>query len=626
MPAKTTLTILFLIGLQTIAHAQDRDSLQAAKYNEQSRKVYLNNPDSSIIFANQALKISLKSNIRFEEGLANYYLSKSNWVKSNYLLSTQYGFNALKIFENSRYTEEWAVSLVDLARNFIDMKDFNRATEFLDKAFQLGKAGSGVSLANAAREKSMLFFQTGQYDSSLHYTNIGLPIFKSQGDSLNVSILYGRKARILLVKGDAAGSMNYNNAALKLDIMVGNKRGMSFAYLMKAEFAANTNQFDSALYFINQSTKLAKELNNLGAMIRAETLLVEIYKKKNDIKAAFSHLVKLDEIKGEMYDSEKNGQIQELLTIYELGSKEHTIKLLEKENALKQAQVKNQKLFLTVLITGIVLLVGIIFVLWILRRIQNKANQELERKNKEIDQQNKEIESQAEVLKQMNDVKSKIFSVISHDLRGPFSSLLGMLDLLNDKKISNDEFISMSKKLKTHLDINKQTMQNLLSWSQNQLGGLSTQPVKIDVSLLVQDVFNSMKGTAEQKQIKLECVRIDDISIFADVDQLKLILRNLTHNAIKFSSPGSLVVIRNQKINNNGKIIVEDSGVGMSQEEIEIILNHKGNFSKQGTQHEKGTGLGLMLVREFVAKNGGEFEIESRENEGSKISIIFPLA
>jgi two-component system sensor histidine kinase/response regulator len=353
--------------------------------------------------------------------------------------------------------------------------------------------------------------------------------------------------------------------------------------------------------------------------------MAKIYTSKQQPLLALDQYKLVSQYKDSLYNTEKAGQIQEMQSLYELELKNKTIAELGKENAQQESQVHNQRLLTFVMGIGLVLLAALIIVLVRLKNIQSKANNELQEKNRAIALQKEEIQSQAEFLQQLNNLKSKLFSVISHDLRGPIASLQALLELLTSKRLSTDEFVLFSEKLKSNLGVTQRTLENLLSWSMSQMEGIKTEQTKVDVKIAVEDCSRLLEEQANRKNITIDNQVTESVMIYVDPNQFQLILRNLIHNAIKFSKANQKVTITITKDKTHCYLSVIDSGIGMNQEEISLITGSE-YFTKVGTQQEKGTGLGLLLCKEFVKHNGGKLDIESKEGEGTEVRISIPLS
>ena len=237
----------------------------------------------------------------------------------------------------------------------------------------------------------------------------------------------------------------------------------------------------------------------------------------------------------------------------------------------------------------------------------------------------KQIENQ---LRELNSTKDKIFSIIAHDLRAPFSSIIGFTDLLlqNYEKYDSDrikkilQYINLSAK--PTLDV----LTNLLNWVNVQTGQLGFQPEVCSLRNLVQEVVEMMTPTAQIKNLTLSNVLGDDYIVYADMNMIKSVLQNLIVNAIKFSHPGGKVDVNAHKENTFVEIEVTDEGVGIDENKLAALFRVDSHESTKGTMGEKGSGLGLILCKEFIDKHGGEIRVESRPGQGSRFLFTVPLA
>jgi len=472
----------------------------------------------------------------------------------------------------------------------------------------------------------MFFSATKSYDSALIYADKGLELFQSFGDTLSISILYGRKARVYFNQGDYKKSASLNRVAMRLDSLVGNLRALGISYVQMAQNAYYLKKTDSAILLLKKSIPINNKIDNLAVLVNAHKLLATIYEETKKTDLAVAHLKLASQYKDSLYNAEKNGQIQEMQSLYELEAKDNTILTLEHENELKQAEVKNQQILSILLSAGLLLLGALILVLIRFRRIQARANLALTTQNKNIEQQKEEIQTQAESLQQLNNLKSKLFSVISHDLRGPIHNLQALLELLTNQTLNPDEFVTVSTKLKGNLNLTQRTLENLLSWSLSQMDGLRTDPKPTALRNIFDDTCTLMEEVAQRKNVTLENNCPLTIIVSADTNQLQLILRNLVHNAIKFSKANGKVLVSATIGSTFCTISVKDFGMGMNSQEIETILGSNEYFTKMGTHQEKGTGLGLLLCKEFIQRNGGTLAINSVPGIGTDVSFTLPLS
>ena len=218
-----------------------------------------------------------------------------------------------------------------------------------------------------------------------------------------------------------------------------------------------------------------------------------------------------------------------------------------------------------------------------------------------------------------NATKDKFFKVIAHDMKNPFISLLGASELLyeNAYKYDNEKIARLSKLLNDSAKSGYDMLLNLLEWSRSQAGSLVYQPEKIKLLELVKTNLSNLLETATGKEIKLNFNINEDLLVFADKNMLDAVMRNLVNNALKFTPKGGTVNIGAKKETDSVVIFVEDSGVGINKNDFDKLFREDIKYSNPGTEHEGGTGLGLLLCKEFVEKQGGKIWFESEEGKGT---------
>jgi signal transduction histidine kinase len=603
------------------------DSIKILQKDTLAYQQFLTRPDSAIRLAKETLDSATRYKHAYLQGVSHYILSKAYWAKANFKLSADFGFKALQVFENSAHIELWGKTLLSLARTFIDLQNNEQGKQYVERAITLAKLHNDERLlADAFREKSMLLSQVKQYDSANYFCDLGIPLYDKFKDSVNLGILYSRKAKISFYQNDYKQSSYYNRKALLFETLVGNKRALGITYYQLALDEIHLNNLDTAITLLSTSIPINSEMRNFTLLVKVHTLLADIYSKQLKSDLAVKQLKVASAYKDSLFNSEKSGQIQEMQLLYELSDKERRITMLEKENFLKQQEVKNQRLVVAILLLCVLFLAMVVYFLTHFRKIQNKTNQHLSAKNRAIEQQKEEIQAQTEVLQDLNQLKSKLFSVISHDLRGPIATLHALLDLLSKKQLSAVEFVTISDKLKSNLDVTQRTLENLLNWSMSQMEGIKTESKTIDINHTINEACNLMGEAAQQKNVLIENNQASKLYVRADDDQLHLILRNLIHNAIKFSKPYDKISVNASQHSDFCFVTVKDSGIGMSKTEIDTVVGSNNHFSKIGTMQEKGTGLGLLLCKEFIKLNGGDLEIRSAINKGTEVIFTIPLA
>lgn len=232
-------------------------------------------------------------------------------------------------------------------------------------------------------------------------------------------------------------------------------------------------------------------------------------------------------------------------------------------------------------------------------------------------------------LEDVNTQKDRFFSIISHDLRGPFDNVVALSNMLSDgiTSYSKEELTQLAHHLEQASSSSKELLENLLTWSKTQLNGAVINKSSINLNEAASVNVYLLTQIALQKQITLVVDLDTKLMIHADVEMIKTVIRNLMSNAIKYSHKGEMVkVYTRNKTDNTIEIVVEDSGIGISKDRITNVFNLDSKETTLGTNNETGTGLGLIICKDFVELNGGEIGIESQVDVGTKIFFSIPLA
>ena len=234
-----------------------------------------------------------------------------------------------------------------------------------------------------------------------------------------------------------------------------------------------------------------------------------------------------------------------------------------------------------------------------------------------------QLEKQKAELTEMNVLKDKLFSLISHDFRSPLRSLIGTLSLFLSGTVSGDDMQRLCAALLEKMEDTSNMLDNLLIWAKTQLKGMSVSPIMLDLHGVTDGILKLLEPQADKKNLNLKNRVLPGIFAFADLEMVKLVLRNLVSNAIKFSRNDSTVEVYARKVNDIITISVKDQGVGITDSQKEKLFSLE-DFSTLGTANERGMGMGLMLCKDFIEKNHGKIWVESQQNQGSTFSFSLP--
>lgn len=313
------------------------------------------------------------------------------------------------------------------------------------------------------------------------------------------------------------------------------------------------------------------------------------------------------------------------MRILKNSDEQHENELLKKEQQLQLATIRQQRILV---VFCVFLFLGMLIITIILYRTYKRQSElyiQLNSRNRRVQQQNRIITEQNAELENGNQVKDKIFSVISHDLRSPLAILEGMLFLLRDEKLSAEQFRSFTDDLWRDMKNTAAMMDNLLNWASSQMKGIRVKADDFNLTDALNIEFELLLVMARQKDIRLTHQLLHPIMVYADCDMIRLVLRNLISNAIKFTPTNGYIHIYYLHQRNKIELVVQDNGIGIAPADQPKIFSNI-YYSTTGTQNERGCGLGLPLSKDFIERNEGEIWFNSEPGLGTSFHFTLPLS
>lgn len=454
------------------------------------------------------------------------------------------------------------------------------------------------------------YYLIGHYDSAMYYYNESETILRDlKGMELGIAYVIGNRSLVYWKQGDHETAKRGLFEAIEILKPIGDHYGMADYYNQLGRIFLEEKKEAEAFTYTLKGLELAKNAGLKEQARDASQILYKLSLKKNNLEDAIRYQTQYYAYKDSIQNLETTQYLADLRTEYEVGLKQKQVNLL----------LEQQRNTHIIIITGSLLLVAFIFLIILVFnsfRSKNKLSIQLEKQNEDL-----------EVL---NRSKDKFFSIISHDLRGPVHTLGGLITVCqmylkdgNPKQITNivDQMGGSVQRLIMLLD-------NLLNWAMNQRGQFPYVPEKLDLKDLITKVMEMYKDNAVAKEIDLSYgIPEEHCFLYGDRNTISTILRNLVHNAIKFTNKGGEVLLTASTLKEEGvcQIKVADNGVGMSKEKVEKLFQLDTAVSTSGTIGESGLGLGLQLVHEFTQKNKGKIEVSSELNKGTTFVISLPL-
>jgi signal transduction histidine kinase len=535
--------------------------------------------------------------------------------------------DALRFWEEIGNQEGIASQYSGIGQIYEELENYERAFEYFKKSLDIYKE------LNHPREIVQLTLSIGDiYLRKLHFDKALEYYFKAEeiGKKINNKKL---KATTLSnigeaynKKGDYIKALDYQNQSLRLKEEIGDKKLLSITYTELGLIYCNVEEFKKAISYMQKALDVSTDINFRYQINKCNFHLSEIYEKTGHYRLALEAYREYIAGKENINSEEKQQIMAELQAKYQVEKKEKENERLRHVDDLNSAQIRTQQL-----IIGFVLFILLgTFVLSLVfhsRYQQNRGlNIQLSLKNKEIEEQQRNVEKLNAELKEANTTKDKFFSIVAHDLKNPFNSLLVLSKLLLDDydTFTDDERIQFIQQIKSSAENTYSLLQNLLEWASAQSGKAVIIKEQIDLAKLSQEAIILLKPIAKNKKISLDSHVNRNTLAYADKNMISTVLLNLVSNAVKFTQHSGTIEVKAIEKNNHVEVEISDTGIGISEENMAKLFKPDVKFHTMGTDKEKGTGLGLLLCKEFVEKNDGSIWVESTVGKGSSFHFSLP--
>ncbi len=592
--------------------------------------------DSATYYLEKSISICERINNTNIVNKAHYDLAGVYSQLGKHELSLTHYFAALKLQEAANDSIRIIYTYNGLGNAYKFLKKGEKSKSFYFKSIQLDKLITKIDQRVNNYTNIGLLYESfyKNIDSALFYYFSAMDLLPENDNSWSKALLVVNIGNSYYALRDFRKALHYYNESLQFDFRKMNPYLYSAILINKSIVYFELNKYDSTYTLGRRGLELAESIEALDWQINAHSALFKVDSATGQFNSAIKHLRKMYSLTDTVYSKDNRNRVSELEVIYETEKKDALNKSLIENNALDQKMIKNQRHIILSSFIAFVLFILLIFS--ILRstkkqkHINNKlnlVNVEIIEKNKEIDEKNQLLIEQNQQLIKLNDTKDKFFSIISHDLRGPFNALLGYLELLNTEyeSLTESEKKNMLKAVHKSSTNSYNLLVNLLDWARTQRGLLENNAEELDMYEVIESTIEIVRQRADKKSQRLINVIDPKTFVFADLNLLSSVVLNLLNNAIKFSPGGSLIKISAELTKESVMVHVQDQGMGIPKEDQKDLFTIGNSAKRQGTDNELGTGIGLVLVREFVQLIGGRVSVSSEEGKGSVFSFTVPL-
>lgn len=578
--------------------------------------------DSAIYFFNKSIDLcniidDQRNKVNNLIGLGEIYYERGDLELSlnQYLEASKYS----KVINNDVKLS----LLINMGNIYADEKQVEQAKYNYHKAQEIAVEFNDESTLSVLYNNLAIIYQNEKnLKKALIYFEKSLDIDKKFGDKAGVALCLNNIGENYFKMGETKKAIVCLRESLATNRQLNLPTEIIYNLEVLTQIHLSTKQFTQAYKCLNEGLSLSKKTKTKGKRADLLLLLAKYHNQTGNNSKAFSTMINYNALKDSLHNESRMEKIVELQANFESEKKEKENELLRIKNQFTQEKLEKEEMrsyYLYLLFVLALLVILLIFVLFTSKvKIHNRI--------KLFSQRLEESNSQ---LKIMNATKDKFFSIIAHDLRSPFNAILGFSELTKVELKKNKD-IDLLKEYNNSLQESAQglfnLLENLLQWANSQRGELEFSPSQFDINELVQTNLDLFRLKTTDKGIKLSSDIKPGTLAFGDINMVNTIVRNLISNAIKFTDKDGEVFLSAKIENDFVFLSIKDTGIGISQEDQEKLFKLDSNFTTYGTDDEVGSGLGLILCKEFVVKNGGNIWVDSEPKKGSRFTFSLKSA
>jgi signal transduction histidine kinase len=621
---KTLLSIFMLLSALAASSQSNKmvdsllNALDKEKVDSNRMKLYRkigtyyidNNAGKAIGYLENSLEIAKKldnqlfiANNYYSIGFC--YLVKSNFNKSleNYQLS-------ILLYEKLKDSLRLSNAYMSVGNLYSQTKNFPKTNEYYDKAIQIIEAKKdSAQLVSIYNQRGTLYDQEQQLDLAIVYLKKGLDLAKLLKDDYMITNSWSNIGLSYKHLKNNNLALQYFDSVLtaykKMDVPVDN---YAIVYNNIAATYSQTGNYVMAKAAFNKSIEFSLQAGSPFVEMENYNNLADMYGRMKQFELQTNFLKKYYHIKDSLFTADNKNQLTQLEADFQVAKKNAEI---VKKNAEVIKQKSERDIFIIIAIAAALLLTTL-FVAY--QRIKNN-NRLLQQKNEQINQQKNELET-------LNQLKDRLFSIISHDLRNPLVTLRTYLSLADDVAITAEKKEVFKRSTMQAVIQTCDMLDNLLVWANMQIKNTRASIIPVSITDCVLDVVNNVQAQANQKQLLIQ-TNIAATTALGDSTIVAIALRNILTNAIKYSPAAATIFIQSQKQGQQILIAIKDEGIGMTAEQIQLLASNQTDTTR-GTNNEKGSGLGIFLTKELLQKINGQLLIESEKDKGSCFTIVLP--
>ncbi|MFP4470263.1 MAG: ATP-binding protein [Bacteroidales bacterium] len=608
---------------------QEKDDRMRARLLLKLTAAYRNvNPYRGLDYAGRGLQIARTIGDRQIEAAIINEMGVSYRKVDMYEQALEMHLKALKLFEDLDDNMGIAFALANIGNVYFALDQHHKALDYNMQSLKIKRLlNDKEQLIYSLRTTALALQALNDYQRAKALLQEALDIAVEINEEYNIANLYYHLGNLAFESNaDISVSVQYYEKALAMYNRLENWYGTAISTYEMALAHLEMGEDTTGYELLQKTLQLSKQNGLIKITMDAYLALSQWHKSHGNLSAALDLYIRYSNLHDSLFSETTSRNIAEMQAKYDLTRQQAQIELLENEQRLHTA-------YQWFYIMAIVFVSSFGVLIFLRYREKKKILARLEEEIEQRKTQQARLLESEQKLREANATKDKFFSIISHDLKSPFGAIMGLSELLNE---DYDRYDDHSRK-RLICEIHKATvstyslLKDLLAWSQSQRGLMKFDPQQTNLARLCHENLDFVKTAAQKKEISLNCNVSPDLNVMADRNMLTTIIRNLLSNAVKFTPRGGEVMMSAILTNNSSQerfveVTVSDNGIGMNESNLVRLFKIEEKFKTYGTERETGTGLGLIICREFIEKHGGTICAESREGHGSTFRFTLPAA
>ncbi|WP_373074288.1 ATP-binding protein [Zeaxanthinibacter enoshimensis] len=638
--------------LQANSAEYQKDSLYIDLLLNLGKEIRYYNSDSLYILAKDALAYSRKINYRKGESysfmrIADYYSDKgdnkmavtfyrkslnvANEIGNTGIalqtmnnLASEYGYigdyskalsgylDGIELATKVNDLEMLSIMNENIANLYASQNDYSQSLEFFKKVSKLNEEiGNEVYSAQTNSNLASVYAEMGEQEYAMFHINKAIAVFERRNLTDWLAFAYEIKGKVYLQQENFKWALYWYHQSELLHQKIQDDRGIIDLYNGMAEAHLGTGNDSISEQYAQNAFAISTRIQFTEGTQKCAKTLYKIHKNKEN----YSEALRYHELFQRLSDTLSRNENSKILSMLKTKNEYDKQKLALIED--NKRELAKQQSYVNIALFVLLIFIVVTYLVHRGQKIQKQLNLELKSKQESLKLREAELEENIST-------KNKLFSIIGHDLRGPIGALQSLLNMFKDGEIGKDDFWDFIPKLRDDVDHISFTLNNLLQWGYTQMNGAVTKPTVVAIDSLVDENINLLSELAETKKITINNEIPENTLVYADTNQIDIVVRNLLSNALKFTPDNGIIQLKVEEHPKHFEFSVRDTGVGMDKITQEKLFSKDANVSTYGTNNEKGTGLGLSLCKEMVEKNNGTIWVESALRIGTSFYFTIP--